>query len=238
MVAARVVVEKAEPRMIGNSPGDTPLFAENLLAGTIAGAGTQTWTAKAIVNGLIYRTGPAGAYADVTDTAAAIVAALTGNGFGPDALPGSSWRMRFFNTVAFANTPTFGAGVVAGTGTTSVAASLWRDYLFTILNSQPVFVAPANTTNGSAVVTFVFPTGRTVYKYPVVGDNTNYATVGATVTGTGITAGTTVIGVTAGQGGFSGVTLSANATATSIAGGVPLTFGPTIQLDSLGSGTL
>jgi hypothetical protein len=57
-------------------------------------------------------------------------------------------------------------------------------------------------------------------------------TPGMTVSGTGITAGTRVLGVTQGQGGVTGVTLDANATATSAAGGVALTFLPTVQFDA------
>jgi hypothetical protein len=63
-------------------------------------------------------------------------------------------------------------------------------------------------------------------------------TPGQIVTGTGINAGTTVLGVTQGPGGVTGVTLSANATATSAAGGVPLTFSPNIRIDGLRSSTL
>lgn len=237
MAAGRIVLDAAEPRNRGVQPGDTPLLAESLLP-AVASVAAVTITAAEIVSGLIYRTGPTAGYADVWDTAANIVSALQGNGFAPDALPGSSFRVRFFSSVAFANTLTYGAGLVAGTGVLTVSASSWRDFLFTLKNTQPLFTASANTTSGSAAVTFFFPSGKGVYQYPGTGNNQNWVTTGATVTGTGIPAGTTVLGVTEGVGGFTGVTLSANATATSVAGGTPLTFGPTISIDSLGSGTL
>lgn len=216
-------------------PGDLIAGGESVLGGALATVGAGTWTAGLIGNGILYRTGPVAGYADTTDTATNILAALAGNGSGAEALAGTTFRMRFINTVAFAMTLTLGTGIVTGLGTLNVAASLWREYLWTILNTTPSQIINCGTTNASAVVTFNFPPGMT--SYPIGSDpRAVNITPGATVSGTGISAGTTVLGVTQGQGGITGVTLSANATATNAA--VALTFGPTMRLDSLGSGTL
>lgn len=221
-------------------PGDIAIGGESLLAGAIATVGAGTWTGAAIATGIINRTGPVGGYTDTTDSAQSILNALAGNSNGAEVVPGSTFRLLFVNTVAQAHTYAGGAGVQTGSGTVNTAASTWREYLFTVLNSTPSSVAQCNTTNASAVVTFVLPAGVVALPYNVSGNNPLGVTItpGQTVSGTGITAGTTVLGVTQGQGGVTGVTLSANATATSAAGGVPLTFTPTVKVDGLRSGTL
>jgi hypothetical protein len=122
-----------------------------------------------------------------------------------------------------------GTGVIAGSGTLSVAASLVREYLITILNATPQQLINCATTNASAVVTFNLQANQAALPMGTV-------TPGMTVSGTGITAGTTVLGVTQGVGGITGVTLSANATATN--NPVGLTFLPTVQFDGIRSSTL
>lgn len=236
MVAARAKVARNGVMDELISPSDVLILGEAITNGAVATTGaTDTLPASAIVTGLVRRTGPTGNYADVWDTAANIVAALAGNSFAPDTILGNSFRLRVINTVAFTNTPTFGAGIVVGVGTTSQIASAWRDYLVGIANVQPVSLIQCNTTNASAVVTFNFgTTGRTGH---VIGPNALvFCTTGASVTGTGIPAGTTVLSVQQGPGGMTGCTLSANATATNV--NVALTFGPTVTVDSIGSGPL
>lgn len=225
----------ATPEM--THPGDVLGGADSLTPGVITTAGDGVWTAAAIASGFIRRSGPGGAYADTMDTATNILAALAGN--NPNALiePGSTFRLIVQNTVAQALTWTAAAGVVAGVGTVNIAASLVREYIVTVLNASPQVILNANTTNASAVVTFNFPTGYTAWPVGGVGNGSINITPGMTVSGTGITAGTKVLGVTYSQAGITGVTLDANATATS-AGGVALTFGPTIKFDGLRSGTL
>lgn len=213
-------------------PGSLVAGGENVLAGALATVGAGTWTGALIANGIIYRTGPVGAYVDTTDTATAILTALAGNASGAEVQPGTTFRTTFINTVAFAMTFTAGVGVVAGTGTLNCAASLVREYLWTVKNTTPQVLVNCATTNASAVVTFNLPPGQSALPIgPAV--NAVNITNGATVSGTGITAGTTVLGVTYGLGGITGVTLSANATATT--NPVALTFGPTIQVDTLGT---
>lgn len=210
-------------------PGDLIMGGENILAGAITTAGDGTWTAAAIATGIIRRTGPVGAYTDTTDTATNIVAALAGNSQGADVVPGSTFRLIFQNTVAQALTFAAGTGVRSGTGTLTVAASLVREYLVTVLNSTPQQILNSSTTNASAVVTFNLAPQQTALPMGTV-------TPGMTVSGTGITAGTRVLGVTLGVGGITGVTLDANATATNSP--VALTFLPTVQFDGIRSGTL
>lgn len=223
-------------------PGDVVISGESLAPGIITTVGAGTLTAAAIASGFIVRTGPAGGVTDTTDTSTNILAALAGNSPGAVLAPGSTFRLRYINKVAQIITFAAGVGVIAGaagSAVLNVAASQVRDYLVTILNATPAVTLQANTTNASAVVTFVFPSGIVAWPLGQAANPQGITiTPGMTVSGTGITAGTTVIGVTYGQGGITGVTLSANATATSVAGGVALTFLPTVQFDGLGSMTL
>ena len=222
------------PRLL--LPGDTLVGGENILGGGIATAGNGTWTGASIITGIINRTGPTGAFTDTTDTAQNIINAAIAN-FGqvaPDIAVGSTFRLLVRNTVAYALTFAAGVGVLAGTGTLNIAASAVREYLVTLLNANPQFIYNCATTNGAATITFNLPPNTS--GIPLLGSNgfgggALIITPGMTVTGTGISAGTTVIGVTQGAGGTTGVTLSANATATNSA--VSLTFGPTVQFDAL-----
>lgn len=238
-------------------PGDLVAGGENILAGSITTVGAGVLTAAAIATGIIRRTGPVGGFTDTTDTAANIInALLCGSGqISPDCVPGTSFRLLYINTVAQAMTFAAGTGVVAGTGTLNVAASNVREYLVTVLNTSPVQIyqcatsnsgttytgpgAPLNSTlTVSQVVTFNLPINAV--SLPELGSNgltgTTLITPGMSVSGTGISAGTTVIGVIQGVGGITGVTLSAAATATNTS--VALTFGPTVQFDGLFSATL
>ena len=215
--------------------GDTIFAGE--VPNFVATVGDGTWPAAAIVGGILQRTGPVGAYADTTDTAANILAALTGAGNAADIAPGLTWRFMVRNTVAQANTVALGVGVHAGTMGTSpnIAASLVREYLFTVLNSTPPVNLVSNTTNGSATVTFTLPTGTTGLSMgPSV--PATVLTPGMTISGTGVTAGTRILSVTQGAGGITGVVMDANATATN--SNVSLNFGPTFSMDSLRSSTL
>ena len=125
----------------GVMSGDLMIGGESISAGALTTVGAGTWLAAAIAAGIIRRTGPVGGYTDTTDTAANILTALAGNAQAADLAPGSSFRLLFINTVAFAFTFAAGAGVTVGTGTLDVAASLWREYLVTILNPTPCSAA-------------------------------------------------------------------------------------------------
>lgn len=218
-------------------PGDLLLSGE--VISTIATAGSGTLTAAAIATGIIKRTGPAGAFTDTTDTAANIIAALSGNNPAADVVPGSTFRLRYMNTVALAMTLANGQGVVSGAGTLNVAASVIRDYLLTILNASPPQTLLATFLTASPLVLFTLPPGMTAFP---IGPNPQSLNITPgmgvvdNTTGGSISAATTVVGITQGQGGITGVTLNQNTAGASAASpGDSLTFFPRVQIDSLGS---
>lgn len=215
-------------------PGDILATGESLINGALATVGAGVWTGAEIASGIIYRTGSTAGYTDTTDSAVNILNALGGNNPAAPTVPGTSFRLTFINSVAFAHTFAAGSGVVAGVGVMNAAASTWREYLVTVLANGPQSILTCSTTNTSPTVTFVLPPGQV--SLPSQGPGSITILPGMTVSGTGITGGTTVLGITQGIGGTIGVTLSANATATNAA--VQLTFGPTIKFDGLRSGTL
>jgi hypothetical protein len=208
-------------------PAQGDLIANNEAIITLADAGVAlALAAKYLVTGILRRTGPAGAYADVFPSAADLVAALLNNtyvgggSYTPVGIPpGTAFRFKYINTVAFANTPTIGTGGTIGNNTVVNASSV-KDYLVTITNGTPGSVVQGNTTNASAVVT------------GMNAGQLQYITQGMLVSGTGIQAGSTVLSVQPGVG----VTLSLTASATG--SGVALTFGPTYRIDGIGQGLL
>lgn len=223
-------------------PGDIIAQGEAIVAGALTTVGAGGWTGALVATGIITRTGPVGAYTDTIDTAQNILTALAGNANAANMVPGTTFRLTFINTVAFAMTLAASRGITLGTngsGVVNCAASLVREYLCTVLNASTEVTLNCNTTNASPVVTFVLPPNMTALPMGAADNPQGIAiTPGMIVTGTGVTAGTTVIGVTQGQGGVTGVTLSANATATSAVGGVSLQFSPNIRIDGVRSGTL
>lgn len=218
-------------------PGDLIAGGEALKAGAISTAGAGVWTAAAISTGIINRTGPSGGYTDTTDTSTNIVAALAGNAPSAAGVAGQSFRLRFINTVAQAHTLAAGTGVVLGTGSTlGAAASTWRDYLFTIVNASPPVTVSGTLVSASATVAFVIPAGMVAIPIGPSPQAVNI-TGGMSINSgsAGLQSGTTVLGITQGQGGLTGIVMSASATASAT---VSLNFVPTVQVDSLGSGTL
>ncbi len=193
------------------------VVAQGEVIGVLSTVGAGSLTAALITGySIISRTGPVGAYADTVATASDMIAALAINGQTPN--PGSTHRLRILNTVAFVNTLTTNTGVTLS-GTTAIAASSWRDFLVTLLNTTNASIAVGSTTNASATLS-----GFTQAALGLVSP-------GMTVTGTGIQAGSTVTGVnlTAGT-----VTLSLAATAT--AANIAITFGPTVSIAGIGGG--
>ena len=223
-------------------PGDIIASGKNINT-SLTTVGSGTVLAAQLVAGVIARTGPTGAFTDTFDTAWNIIQALAGNFPVADVVQGISFEFTYQNQVAYAMTAAAAAssGVVLGSNV-NVAASLVRDYLVTILNASPPVNLYANTTNGQAVCTLVNPYYLGDFD---LSSNKGYGqiTVGQSVYGTGIPAGATVAGVltsnTQGNGNaqVTGFTLSANATATSAAGGVLLNFTPTINITGLRSAT-
>jgi len=204
-------------------PGDLVTGAETINASlTTAGAGTIT--AALLTSGILSRSGPGAGYTDTTDTASNIINALLGNynystaavtgvSSGAGVQPGTTFRLSYINTVAQAMTLAAGTGVTLGSNVNCAASSV-KDYLVTVTNGTPAQTFAATTTNGSAVVT-----GLNLFQ-------TSQLSVGMLVTGTGVSG--TVISVQPGTG----VTLSANASATGT--NVAITFAPTVRIDSLG----
>ena len=203
--------------------GDILAGAETFTALTTVGAGTLS--AALLLSNLLTRTGPTGAYTDTTDTAANIVQALIGAGYGNSInnglssglaiQNGTTFRLRYINTVAFAMTLAAGTGVTLGSNT-GISASSVKDYLLTVLNGTAVSTANASTVSGSAVVT-----GMSQFA-------TAQLSVGETITGTGFSGNPTIISVQQGIG----FTASANAGSTNPI--TSLTFSPSIRIDSLG----
>lgn len=198
-------------------PGD--VVAEGEVVGRLATAGDGALTAELLTgNTILSRTGPGGAYADTVATAADIIAALAVNGQTP--MAGSTHRLRILNTVAFINTITTNTGVTLS-GTTAIAASSFRDFLIKLTNTTPTSIAVGSTTNANAVLTNLSQ------------DELALVTPGMLVTGTGIAAATTVLGVNVTAGT---ITMSANATATGAM--IALTFSPTVAIAGIGGGLI
>jgi hypothetical protein len=204
-------------------PGDV-ISAAELINSTLTTVGAGTILAAQVVSGIINRTGPTGAFTDTTDTSQNIISAMIGNynyntssvtgvSNGNGAQIGTTFRLSYINSVAFAMTLAAGTGVTLGSNV-NIAASSVKDYLFTITNGTPQQVFAATTTNGSAIVT-----GMNLFQ-------TSQLSVGMLVTGTGVSGN--IISIQPGTG----VTLSANASATGT--NVAITFNPTLRIDSLG----
>ena len=211
------------------APGDTLILGE--VIGTNAVAGASTLTALMVASGILYRSGPTANFTDTTDTAANMIAQLvaqynytasatSGIASGVGVQNGSTFRLKYINSVAFVATIAAGVGVTLGYNATTVNASSVKEFLITVLNGTPQQSFAANVTNGSAVVT-----GLTQFQ-------TSQITAGMLVTGAGIPGGTTVAGVVSGVG----VTLSANATASNVQ--TVLQFSPQVRVDGLGQGLL
>lgn len=206
--------------------GDLVNTAE-FIDSSLVTVGAGVITAAQLSNSVLLRSGPTGAYTDTTDTAANIIADIVGNvfigtgavqggvGSSGGAQPGSTWRLRYINSVAFAMTLVAGTGVTLGSNV-NVAASSVKDYLITVTNGTPAQVFNATVDGSTTVIT-----GLSQWQ-------TAQLSVGQLVTGTGIPAAAKVISV---QNGI-GVTISANTTAAGAS--VSLTFAPTVRIDSLG----
>lgn len=193
-------------------PGDSAMDQHQVVAITTVGAGI--WTAVAMNAGIIDRSGPVAGYADTPDTAENILLA------NPNLSIGDSWEFTVRNTVAFANTVAVNTGVELVGGNTAITASLFRDYLMTCLANKRTQIYSVGTTNASPTLT-----GLTQAQCDTL-------VAGMGVTGTNISASTTVIAV---NGAAGTVTMSANATGT---GTVPGTFFPRFTLKGLRMGTL
>ncbi len=182
-------------------------------------AGAASLTANQITSGWLQRSGPAAGYADTFPTADSIIQAMN------QPAVGDCFDFWYQNTVAQAMTYTTNTGLVAGTGTLNVAASVTRLYRFTLLATKPQVILVGNNTNASAVLTG-FTAAQLASVMPGMG-----------VTGTNVAANSVVLGVTPGDGTSDAttggrVTLNNNCTGTN--SNIAFTFFPRIRVDSLG----
>lgn len=199
--------------------GDVIAGAEVLAQLTTAGAGSITGVLLA--NNIINRTGPVAGYTDTIDSAANIVSAILSPIGGALAIQqGTTWRVRFINTVAFAQTlaVTANTGVTLGTAPSPGAlASSFKDWLITIINGNPVQSFAGLTTNASAVVT------------GMIAAQTALLSPGMVVTN--VVAGLQGLTILSVQPGV-GVIMSGNANATNTVP-VAITLSPSVRIDAL-----
>lgn len=215
-------------------PGDTQIHSRSMQ--TITSTVGATITAEQLLKGNIMRTGPSAAYTDVLPTAVSVLASMAGNGPAADLAAGLAFDCRITNNTGTVDTVTLGTGMVAGLGSiASIAANTWRDFQFEVTSNQAPVTVIANTTSGSAVITFTFPNGSASLPQGPAYNAVNIM-AGAGVSGTGIAVGTTNLGLISGQGGSIGATLSGTATATG--SNVAIAFGPVLTVHSSGSGTI
>lgn len=212
----RAHVSIAGPTARANA-GDT--LMSQLVPVTETTAGNVTLTAAEILSGWIQRSGPGAGFTDTWPTADSIISQM------PDVQVGDCFQLIYQNTVAFAMTFAAGTGIVSGTGTLNVAASVTRIYYHTVLSNKPQSILVGSNTNASAVLTG-FTAAQLATIMPGMG-----------VTGTGIAANSVVLGVTgptnSGNGADGTVTLNNNCTSTNA--NIPFTFFPRIRLDAIGT---
>lgn len=195
--------------------GDTFANAEVIPATVVTT--NITVTGAQLGNGFILRN-PAAPAADTIDSAANIIAALSGGIGGIGIQNGTTFRCIWIVTTANATT----VAATANTGVTvtrgAIAASSSKEFLVTITNGTPAQTLGANTTSASAILT-----GMTLAQ-------TSLLSVGMIVTNAvnGLQ-GTTIISVQPGVG----VTMSGNANATSTFP-VAVTFSPTVLVEGIG----
>lgn len=196
------------------SVGDIP--ASGMTNNALTTAGSGTLTAAIIAGGLINRTGPAGGFTDTTDTAEAILRALSGNSaFRPPL--GVGFRLMYINGVAQAMTFANGRGVT-NTGVVNVAASAIREFYVSVVNNTPEVSYVGNVTNADPNIT-----GLTAAQVAVL-------TPGMMITGTSVTVGTTIQSINYISGN---VVMSANATGTTPNNA--LTFSPVVNVRGIGA---
>lgn len=232
----------ARPLLLDNgiarplSDGDIMDAREIEVALTTVGAGSIL--AVHLGAAVLRRSGPVGGFTDTFDTAQNIVNAFAGNAnavpsgvtFGglyiPANIPqpGANYRWLYINTVAQAMVAavTVNGGVILSTAAgvvNTIAASLWREYRISLVNTTQQSIVQGTFSNVSAVVTGLSTA------------QTNLITPGQVVASVGnVTAGTTVISVQPGVG----FTMSANGLAVATASA---TLMPQVVVAGLRSGT-
>ena len=183
---------------------------------------TTTITGAQLAAGFILRShGSAGT--DTIDSAANIIAAISGGVGSNGVSPGTTWRVRWLVSTAFATTVTATANTGITVTNPTVNASSCKDYLVTVVNGTPASAVQATTVSGSAVIS-----GLTAAQCAAL-------SVGMVVTNAVANLqAQTIIAINSGSGT---VTLSGNANATNTTP-VTINFSPVITLYGIGQGLL
>lgn len=201
---------------IGDVVGGAEIIPATLTANAL------TVTGAILSNGIVQRTTSAAGIATI-DTAANIIAALSGGLNVSSIQNGSTFRVRWMQTAAFTDTLT-----AANTGVTVtngiVNASSVKDFLVTVVNGSPAksTVNSLVTTNASAVVTGFNAADISAITPGMVVTNAVAGLQASTVLGVNLT--------------NNSVTLSGNANASLT--GQALTFSPVIAIAGIGQGLL
>lgn len=180
----------------------------------LATVGAGTLLAALLVTNILTRTGPTAGYTDTTDTSANIIAAL-----GSGVQAGDTFRFKYINTVAFAMTLAAGTGVTLGINPNTAASSV-KEYLVRVTNATPTATVVGNLDGTTAVIT------------GLDFSETSLLSIGQVVSGTGITGGTTIIGI------VPGVSITLSAVTTAAGNNIAITAIPTVSITSLGQGLL
>ncbi len=211
MILRPLVLDGTTSRPV--QPGDVIGLGEAIPA-TIATTNI-TVTGTQLMNTFVNRS-PGAAATDTIDTAANIIAAISG-GLGTTGVQnGLTWRTNWLVTTAFAATLTAQAnsGVTVTLGV--VNASSVKEFLVTVTNGTPAQSFSVNTTNATAIITGL--------SYA----QTSLLSPGMVVTNVAAgQQGNTIIGVQPGVG----VTMSGNSNATTT---ITLNFSPTITIQGIG----
>jgi hypothetical protein len=197
-----------------SGPGQ-PLLSQ-ITSAANATAASATLTAEQILSGHLRRSGPGVGFTDTWPTADSIIAAMLAGGCGPQV--GDCFQFIYQNLTALAMTFAAGTGIVSGTGTLNVAASVTRLYYHTLLSTKPTVVLVGNADNAGDFI-FGLTAAQVANVMPGMG-----------VSGTGIGAGALVLGVIPDAGRIQLVAGDVTADGTNL----PFTFFPRIRLDSIG----
>lgn len=206
----------ADAGLAGQAGPGQPLLSQ-LRPASNATAGSATLTANQIMSGWLLRSGPGAGFTDTWPSADSIITAMLAAGLGPQV--GDCFKLIYQNTVAFAMTFAAGTGIISGTGTLNVAASVTRTYYHTLLSTKPTVVLVGNADNAGDFISGI-SAADCAKVMPGMG-----------ASGTGIAGGATVIGVSPDVGK---IQLSAGGV-TADGTNLPFTFNPRIQLDSVGT---
>lgn len=195
--------------------------ASEVIPATISST-TPTVTGQMLFSGIVLKSnGSAGT--DTIDSAANIVAAVVAGIGGTGIQPGTTTRLKYIQSTAFASTLTATAntGITVTNGV--VNASSVKEFLVTVVNGTPAKGLFAQTTNSSAVLSGISQSDLQALTPGMVVTNAVAGLQGTTILSINIAAGT--------------VTMSGNANATNTTP-VSVSFSPVISIYGIGQGLL